>query len=404
MTNIILVAFDLHPQWGSEAGYASAWLDIAARHFAMEVFTQDSNRRGIAAHVYPNATVRYIKQNSILEWLARRTGSSVVAGIRARLFFRAVKAELSKRKVVDAEIIHCITPAGQHAANDLYTLGKPIVIGPLGSGLPTPKGFEKAFRKQWLEPIVRNIAYRILRSSKTWQQYYRNAALVILGASLQVDRMPVLAGSKCIRIADALVDVGYFSPLENRLDNAVVRILFVGRLVGLKGPLLLIDAVRVCVQRGMRNFEVEIVGWGPLKDELLKAIDQDDLGTYVRLTGGRSREEVRKKFRESDIFCLPTLRESGGTAILEAMACGLPIITSDCGGPAYLVTQECGIRLPVTDYTTYVRELADALGHLIQNHAVRKQMGDAARKRAKAEFSLQALEEKILRAYRMVAN
>jgi glycosyltransferase involved in cell wall biosynthesis len=152
----------------------------------------------------------------------------------------------------------------------------------------------------------------------------------------------------------------------------------------------------------MSSFVVEIVGWGVLKDELLKVIGREGLGMYVRLLGGMSRERVLEKYRTSDIFCLPTIRESGGTAILEAMSCGLPIITSDYGGPAYFVTQECGIKIPVTRHADYVEKLAGALGYLTENAAVRERMGIAARERAKTEFSLQALEKKVMSAYGMV--
>jgi glycosyltransferase involved in cell wall biosynthesis len=107
-----------------------------------------------------------------------------------------------------------------------------------------------------------------------------------------------------------------------------------------------------------------------------------------------------KLYQNSDIFCLPTLREPGGTAILEAMACALPIITSNYGGPKYSVTEDCGTKIEVKDCEQYIRDLADALIKLINDSSLRLKMGLCARQRVEQEFSLIALEKKLIDLYK----
>ena len=82
-----------------------------------------------------------------------------------------------------------------------------------------------------------------------------------------------------------------------------------------------------------------------MRGRLGELISDHGLEDCVSLLGHVARRELLNEYQQSDIFCLPTLREPGGTAILEAMACCLPVVTSDYGGPHYCVTDECGSGL-----------------------------------------------------------
>ena len=103
--------------------------------------------------------------------------------------------------------------------------------------------------------------------------------------------------------------------------------------------------------------------------------------------------------QSSDIFCLPTLREPGGGAILEAMACGLPIITTNYGGPKYSVNESCGIKIETINQIQFLKDLESALLKLIKDRELRKTMGQESRKRAVNNFSKKALSSKILQLY-----
>lgn len=120
----------------------------------------------------------------------------------------------------------------------------------------------------------------------------------------------------------------------------------------------------------------------------------------MSLLGQIARRELFTKYQESDIFCLPTLREPGGGAVLEAMACGLPVVTSNYGGPSYSVTDECGIRIEMADSRQYIVDLSLALERLARHEDLRRSMGQRARQRAVGEFSLQALDRNIRDIYR----
>ena len=88
--------------------------------------------------------------------------------------------------------------------------------------------------------------------------------------------------------------------------------------------------------------------------------------------------------------------------MLEAMSCELPVITSDYGGPAYIVSEDCGIKINLKNYQNYIENLSDALIYLIRNDDIRLKMGSNARKRVESEFSVRALESKVFSIYQEI--
>lgn len=397
MDKIILIAFSLHPKYGSEAGYANRWLEIMSDYYQVDVFTDSESRAALSNKNYKNVQFHFIEDINKWKKFGVRTG---LVHIATGIFFKKVKKELQKVDIREFSLIHCITPAGIHSYNDLYKLGLPVVVGPLGGGLPTPRGFEQAFRHQRIKTFLRDLFYWYhINWNTRFRNYLANSERIILGMSTPQGILPEMTKGKCALIPDALVDTSYFVPATRNKTNGSVRILFAGRLISNKGPFLLLDAIKLCIDRGINNFEVEIAGHGMLREQIELQIKEQGMHAHVKLLGGLSKDALLSKYQSSDIFCLPTLREPGGIAILEAMACGLPIITSNYGGPSISVTDECGIKIQLKDYISYVNDLADALILLIKNPAIRCAMGSEGRKRVENEFSVKSIRTKILNLY-----
>lgn len=397
MRKIIFVAYSLHPEWGSEAGYANTWLRLISNSYEIEVFTDEINKSAFESLNYTNTRFNYVE--GIMPWrtFGKKTG---LINIARKIFFRKVKEKIKNLDLSQYELIHCITPAGIYSHNKLHDLGLPLIAGPLGGGLPTPSGFANAFRGQLIKTFFRDFYYWwMLNISSGLRDYLINARHVLVGMSLPVDRLPNQIKGKCISIPDALVNSSYFLPPLSKQYNETVRILFAGRFVSNKGPLLLLDAVKQCLDRGVKDFVVEFAGFGLLQAHMKSEIDKFNLRQHVKLIGDLSKEELLNKYQTSDIFCLPTLREPGGIAILEAMSCGLPIVTTNYGGPSISVTDECGIKINLDNYQDYVNKLADSLSYLILNPDIREAMGKAGRQRILSEFCLDALNNKIIELY-----
>jgi len=181
------------------------------------------------------------------------------------------------------------------------------------------------------------------------------------------------------------VDTLFFLPSSIvRGKDDMFRVTMVGSLVWVKGYEYALLAIR---QLADMNVPVlfTIVGDGPERSRILFTIEDLGISDQVQLLGRRSPEQVREILHNTDTFLLSSLSEGISNAALEAMACGLPVVTTDCGGMREAVRDEVeGCVVPVRDS----HGMAKALVDLWQSPEKRKQMGCAARERVLSEFDL----------------
>lgn len=173
-----------------------------------------------------------------------------------------------------------------------------------------------------------------------------------------------------------------------------LKIIFVGRLIALKGPQLAIEIFRILKERGLYDISLSIVGEGQLQNELQQLITAHDLGNEVELIGAITQEELLKKLSSSHIFLMPGIydengkAESQGLVIQEAQAMELPVVVSDAGGMKYgLLDGETGFVVGEKQ----LKEFADKIEYLILNSHKRTEMGEKAR-----AFVVQNYDSKIL--------
>ena len=134
------------------------------------------------------------------------------------------------------------------------------------------------------------------------------------------------------------VDTSWFVPAHHQPEHPFT-LCYVGRLVEGKGIETLIEALRIVNSSGI-NFLCFLVGAGPLQHQLRIHIGQSGLTDKIVLTG--EVEDVRPYYHRSDVFVLPSYSEGMPVALLEAMACGLCIVTTPVGGIPDVIQEENG--------------------------------------------------------------
>lgn len=133
------------------------------------------------------------------------------------------------------------------------------------------------------------------------------------------------------------VDPGIIRPPDRpRAHDGPLRVLQVGRLVAEKGSPVLVQALRLARDRGV-PVEARVVGTGPLEPELRSAIEAAGLGDVVDLTGLLGQAEIRECYAWADVFCLPSFAEGLPVVLMEALAAGLPVVTTRIAGIPELV-------------------------------------------------------------------
>jgi glycosyltransferase involved in cell wall biosynthesis len=187
------------------------------------------------------------------------------------------------------------------------------------------------------------------------------------------------------------IDLEFFSVPYPSTANPVPRIISVGRLVAFKGFDYLVDACGELVGRAL-DFTCEIIGDGPLRDDLQAKIDTLKLAPRVKLLGSLSQGAVIEKLRIADIFALASVTDRQGasdvfpTVIIEAMAAARPVVSTRLAGIPELVAHgETGLLVAPGD----TGALAQTLEELIRDPGLRSRYGRAGRARIEQHFPIE---------------
>lgn len=182
------------------------------------------------------------------------------------------------------------------------------------------------------------------------------------------------------------VDPNFFCPSPiPRQTNDVFRVVTTGSLIWRKGYEYALSAIRQLVDQGI-PVQFEILGDGPERQRVLYTIHDLDLEQHVLVRGRVSPEQVRDVLQQADVFLLSSLSEGISNAVLEAMACGVPVVTTDCGGMREVVTDGVeGLIVPIRDPAP----ISQALLRLWHKPDLGQRMGSAGRQRILKGLTIQ---------------
>ena len=170
---------------------------------------------------------------------------------------------------------------------------------------------------------------------------------------------------------------------------------FAARIEEGKGPFVLLDALPKLFERGV-NVRVRVAGTGPALQDLKVRVHHSGLKSMWEFVGAYSGSVGCSAFmRTLDVFVLPSYAEGTSKSVIEAMAHGLPIITTAVGGSPDLVTPETGMLIEPGNSSS----LADAMQRLASDPALRKQMANAARQRYEELFAPAAVLPMLVDTY-----
>jgi colanic acid/amylovoran biosynthesis glycosyltransferase len=182
-----------------------------------------------------------------------------------------------------------------------------------------------------------------------------------------------------------VVDQNFFFPDRRLAENSDrFRLITTGAFIWRKGYEYLLLAIRNLLDRGIPA-RLTIIGDGPERQRLLYTIHDLKLNEAVVLCGRLSPVKVRQQLQAADVFVLSSLSEGVSNAVLEAMACGLPVVTTAVGGMGEAVTDGIeGLLVPARDGGA----ISQALAELWPQPELRRRMGASGRERIQKDFKL----------------
>jgi colanic acid/amylovoran biosynthesis glycosyltransferase len=164
-----------------------------------------------------------------------------------------------------------------------------------------------------------------------------------------------------------------------------LRLLAVGRLVAVKGHVILLEAIALALAQGT-SVTLTLVGDGPLRRSLTRAAAQLGLEERVHFAGALGQDEIALRYRRADVLCLSSLREGIPVVLMEAMACALPVIATRITGIPELVEDE---RSGLLVAPGRPEALARAIVRLAGDPPLRRRLAHNGRLKVQAEYGLE---------------
>lgn len=315
--------------------------------------------------------------------------------------FSIFLTKVLKRTIPDFDLVYISAIWNYPTAATAYycrKYKKPYIIAP--RGVFYPYTFNKKVWKKW--PYYKLITKRDLERAAaihytTQDEFEKGHSFLELK-------------NKNVFIVPNGVDLSEFEnlpPKENLLNrypelNGKKVILFLSRLDWKKGLDVLAKAYGIIATK-RKDAHLLIVGDGleGFKNKVKKWFQDEGVLDRITFTGMLTGKEKLEAFSASDIFTLPSHSESFGMAIVEAMACGLPVVISDTVGIFQEVEQsKAGLIVPGNDAI----KLSEAIIKLLDNEKLIKQMGENGRALSRKEFEFSEIADKMIKVFKIVLS
>lgn len=279
-----------------------------------------------------------------------------------------------KHSGIRFDVIHHVTMNDYRIPSEMYKAkGAKVIWGPMGGAQVTPKPL-KVYEKNQLVASFREF----VNKSCSWNPFYKKALrsyykIYCINNETQKQISRIVGKDVPLMPELALRDEYKNLPIRKG-NNDILKIVFVGRLIGKKGIAFLVDALSLMPTD--MNWELLIFGDGDDHALIEKQIADSGIGKNVKLMGNRTLNQIAEAYQQADVFVLPSLRETSGNVLLEAMAYAVPIVAFDTSFCRLLKEVDCGVFINTEQALDNIKEdYCKAIVTLGQDKELAKQMG-----------------------------
>jgi glycosyltransferase involved in cell wall biosynthesis len=377
---VLISAYACEPNKGSEPEVGWQWALQMARFHDVTVLTRANNRPGIE-----QALAELRGQQPFPQFVYHDCGS-IFLGLKRRFKLHKSYYVLWQKSAHDVvrrlheanqfHLMHHVTFAAFRYPTALWGHGVPCIWGPVGGieSIPT-RLLPWDHPPSLLHEVLRNVSNVVQAAPHLVLPRRARASALILASTREMERTFAKLGFESELMPTIGLKTAQLPFWPHRTREGSLRILYVGNIITLKGIDLALDALRL----SQTDATFTLVGSGNYLASLQSQVQRLELGARVSFRGRLPREEVLKIYSDYDVFLFPSLHDTGGYAVIEAMANELPVICLDCGGPAVAVTAESGIKVPLGPRRKVIEDLAAAIRLYAQNRALVGSHGKAAR-------------------------
>ncbi len=388
---ILLSAYACEPNLGSEPGVGWHWaLELARLGHEVWVLTRESNRSSVESvsndcEELGRLNFLYYDLPAWAKWW-KRGGR----GIRLYYFLWQVGAYKVARyahRKVKFDRVHHVTFVSVRQPSFMGNLGIPFLFGPVGGGERAPFHLRAGYGfRGWLLDGLRDLAnYAVKLDPFMWHTFSKATVIYVTSEQTRTLIPKRFIGKTRIQLAIGWECNGINSDEEGRKDEEkIFRILYVGNFLYLKGMHLGLAAFAGLV-KSVPDARLTLVGRGPDEHRWRHIADELDIADRVDWLPWVSQNELECIYRRHDVFLFPSLHDSGGMVVLEAMAHGLPVVCLNLGGPGVIVNESCGRKIDVLNKAKkdVVKSLVSALVGIAKNRNIKKELSVGAHERCR---------------------
>jgi len=372
---ILLSAYACEPNKGSEPEVGWKWATTLPRlGHEVYVVTRSNNKENIQNYLnnnnisnlnfiyfdYPKWLIKIVKgksnQYSYLYFLLWQLG----------IFF-AVKPYIKKIKF---DFIHHVTFVSLRYPSFLCLYKIPLIFGPISGGDVIPNKLRGKFTiVEKIKEFIRDLSNNYIKFSPLMNLTFLKSKKIFVNSEATKKIIPYKYHHK----TELMIAIGNSDTVNTSLnfnkDRKKFNICYAGNLLRLKGISLAIETFNE-LKKINHNVFLTVAGSGPLESELKRKAKYYNIDQSISWLGQINRDKLFELFQNNDLLLMPSLRDSGGFVILEAMSFGLPVATLDLGGPGIIVDNDCGIKIDVSNKSEnqIVLELASKINNLSKSN------------------------------------
>lgn len=377
--NYLISAYSVNPYKGSEDSIGWNWVLQYEKHYKQgdriilltKKFNETDTRKGLKEFNIKHVELVIVDVPNALNWF--REKHSAFHHMYYILWQHWAWLWV-KKSGIQFDVIHHVTMNDYRIPSELYKAkGAKLIWGPMGGAQVTPKSL-KVYEKNQLTAAFREL----INKSCSWNPFYKKAIrsyhkIYCINNETQNQVSRILGRDVTLMPELALRDE-YKNLLIQERHNDALKIVFVGRLIGKKGIAFLVDALSLMPTE--MKWELLIFGDGDDRALIEKQIADSGIGKHVKLMGNRPLSQIAEAYQQADIFVLPSLRETSGNVLLEAMAYAVPIVAFDTSFCSQLKEVGCGIFVNTEQSLENIKtNYCNAVVTLGQNKDLARQMG-----------------------------
>ncbi len=383
---MLLLAYACSPEHGSEGGIGWHRAVECARRFDTWVimadnFYADGVRRHLAAHgEIPGLQFVFVAKSRWQEVLERVPGCFyVVYHLWHKQAFRKA-AELHEQFRFD--LVHQINFCGYREPGYLWKLSAPFIWGPVGGTQDYPWRFlgEAGFLGAIAEGS-RSLGNQLqLRFDRRVRQAARHAKVLLAANSTNQRDFTRIHGIVPQLMLETGIETAMTKGRRRDSSRTEIRILWSGAFIPRKCLSLLLRALALLPADC--SYQVKVLGRGPRRRAWQRLARRLRVDGRIQWIGWLPHDQVLHQYHWADLFVFTSLRDTSGNVVLEALACGLPVICLDHQGMHDVVAEDCGVKIPVTNRRDVIKRLAEAIVLLAKDQDRWERCSVAALRRA----------------------